>query len=395
LWVKELPQFLILKYYFVTGYLIHMIVNDTRAYHRQKPPNMDTETTLSMNLTVNYDNTRSGLSYGRILCRELYRRLTSVKDLGQDGLSVAEVGPGLGLSSYDFLVDLGSLSGFDYTAVELSPNLARASALYGTGLVSSYIDADAHEIGEVLDPDSVDIFIANEVVGDMITVDEIPREWLTSDMSLSGEHAEYVYYLRRLVSEGKLPLHNGYTLCYNFGALKLVEDLYSIMKPNGVAFISEHSCEQPIPVIGSDVKVVRGNPHPIGLGDHVEYSMRFSDLEMAAKCVGFETERGRLVDLVDVRDDVQCIPLSSLGRSLMELNIPAAVFSGVVSKFRGIPQQIRTNPRYAYMYLSHHPELLKDFLSLSDSVYSLLFGSDILSVRDVFGQFEYVILAKN
>lgn len=199
-----------------------------------------------------------------------------------------------------------------YTAIEFSPNLRDVSSrvFKQFDIPAQVILGDAHHIRTFLPENSVDIFVANEVAGDLITLDRMPLDWLEGAASNVGENLQYLEQLRRLVRRHRVSAYGPSRQAYNLGAMQLVEDLYPTMRRGGIAFISEHSCEQPVPrydTLGKPILAPpRGSPTPLGLGHegdfHTEYSVRFSDLEAVAKSCGFETERGKLPDLLRIKE---------------------------------------------------------------------------------------------
>lgn len=219
---------------------IAMIVNDTRRYHATKPPHMTVEISTAMALTINSDALESGLSYGRVLSQEIHQRLLRMRPHARGApLVITESGPGLGWLSYDFLVALAGPCGqpYHYTAFDIAPNLMQASVLSRGDIPATYRTQDAHRLKDAAEPESIDVFLANEMVGDMLTLDRIPEAWLKGKLppdGVLGADAPYLRQLRGLLARHGIPVEKCRRQAYNLGALQLVEDLYGLMKPQSI-----------------------------------------------------------------------------------------------------------------------------------------------------------------
>jgi len=386
-----------------------MLVNDTRAYHETKPGHLDTETTFSMLFTANYDRTKTGNSYGIILAHEAYAKRFAGLAVVPRNIHVVTLGPGLGWSDGDFLCELDRIGqDFECTAIDIAPNLIENSLLrelMSKGAPIKYVQADAQEIRDVLDDESVDIFIANEMVGDLLTLDEIEPELLTCDPGKLGSltpHHDHVRKLRRMIAQHGIPVDPAQRLAYNLGGIQLVEDLGSIMRPKSLAFVSEHSCEQPRLVYnGHSLYFIEPEriPNPYTFGDaednHVEYTTRFSDLEIVAKSVGFGCERGRLVDFIGIRDDTMTIPSFVLEELMDARGILASDFvTRVVEPNQHLFPEYATNLQFANMYILEHPEILKQALGMTEAEYGEEIEPRSMPAKQHHGRFEYLIMTK-
>jgi SAM-dependent methyltransferase len=239
-------------------------INDTRDFHRyEKPGHIHTEATFAYVMSINRDRASSGEPYGKILAAKLHREL---KPEHNKPLQIAEVGPGNGQPAASFLIGLAIEHDalIRYKAIELSPNLIKSSRLSAPDFQTQiseyvaieYLEGDAHSLVDFLEADSLDMFIANEMVGDMLTIDNVPRSMLTGEMDiqsagLAPKIADCVADVRRIIGTYDLPVPDRERVAYNYGALLLVEQAFSRIKPGGVLFLSEHSSEIPFPVVAS------------------------------------------------------------------------------------------------------------------------------------------------
>ncbi len=387
-----------------------MIVNDTRNYHKTKPPDMSQEMTFSLTFTVNFDQLYSNLSYGRKLFDELIKKRYFGGEIPKRKLNILEIGPGNGMPTYDFLIDFSrEHQNYEYTAIDMAPNLLKVNVLHdlkSKGFPIRFIEGDAHEITDIVGKDTADIIIANEMIGDLITVAEIPRKYMGSreyDGELDRKSLKHIENLREMVSKYDLRHENTSKVSYNLGAMKLVDDLPKIMREGSIGFISEHSCEQPVP--GDNTKSEStfygpGNvPRPINLGDpgdsHTEYTVRFSDLVKIGKENGLETERGKLVDLIDIKKDAIFLPYHTQGEELIKRGIEAMDFyQKVVAHNEDLFPDFARVPQIAYCYISAHPELLRPILKLDAEGEENIMKKSF-NTKDFFGQMEYLILNKN
>jgi SAM-dependent methyltransferase len=358
---------------------------------------MNSEVTFGMTFTVNFDRLRSGNSYGVVLCQNL---LGSFPYLGtRRDLRICESGPGIGLTSSDFLLELSRqrIEFKDYRGVDLAPNLIKASylnQLKQQGHPVRYIQGDAHKLDSLIEEESVDIFIANEMGGDLLTVGFTPKE-------LAGESHKYAKEVNRLKRAHDISLPKDVDV-FNLGSWYLIESISRILRRGGVAFFSEHSCESEKPVITKDPPdpvefIVEGKPSPIDLSyrneSHTEYSIQFSALEQIAVSCGLEVSRGKLIDFADLKPDGSSIFFKVLEFILRYHKVSKTKFEEI-AKTDLFPGGARNFPVLANIYLHEHPGLLKQILRLDDGKFNRIVKPFLIPSRDFHAQFEYLSLRK-
>lgn len=260
-------------------------LSTTTDYHRFAPIDLMNEFTICESFSdpaspycVILENPSS---YGAMVGDFLVRM-----GLLKDRTTICEVGGGYGSLMHGLLAGHGdrvehvymidlSLGLLKRQRDRLSPWKSRITSIRG----------DIHELlGAVA---GVDLFIVNEVMGDLDTLTGI-------DPSLMPPEAE------ELVRAYGLDIPEE-TFSLNTGALRLVEALCSAGVP---ALLTEHSCDPVIPdnmaYLARDLDL-DAYPREIKLLWHSEYTIRFSHLVRVARAHGRTARTGTLLDLIPVR----------------------------------------------------------------------------------------------
>jgi hypothetical protein len=151
----------------------------------------------------------------------------------------------------------------------------------------SFINADIHEMLPAIS--GIDLFIMNEVAGDLDTITGLEAGSLPAGISeLIGK------YGLDMPDRGKFSL--------NTGAIKAVEEICSKGFP---AYLSEHSCDPIIPEgmpwLSKGLEIDSW-PREIRLHGHSEYTIRFGHLIKVAQYFGRKTLSGSYAELVGVRN---------------------------------------------------------------------------------------------
>ncbi|GAB4282977.1 MAG: hypothetical protein Kow0092_37930 [Deferrisomatales bacterium] len=231
--------------------------------------------------------------YGRLLAEFLAARVGLAPSW-----SVVELGGGYGSLMKAFLetVPLG-----DVTLVDVSPTFTAAQRqALGEGPGRRFVTADAFEfLRELSEP--VDLVIANEVLGDLPTVTDLPREALEEALHHDppGPLGEVARRVRRYgldLADAPERFH------FNLGALQLLEALAPRAR---VVFLSEHGADTVLPKRYAFLPLPPGDGYPrrIPLKGHDEYTIRFAHLVRAAGVLGYQVHRIHMAELVGLRDD--------------------------------------------------------------------------------------------
>jgi len=302
---------------------LKMIVNDTRDYYGREGIELGSELTTSTQISAHPSITNFGLPYGEILCEAIIERFGAIH-----GARVLEIGGGLANVAREFTYRLWTEyeGAVYYSMLDISPEFVEcqkeAMAAYR---LKEHIQGDAHYLRDHV-KESVDIVICNEVVGDLVTIDKVPYgAWLQNPFRSESAKRYWLDQASGLIQKyGILVDSSAKRLAFNVGAMMLVEQICDVLKPGGVAFISEYSCERGR---GPD-EFYSGNLDPSEVGDltnlswlekmsfpgraeligHTEYSVKFSHLEQIAKAKGMQVERGSIYDLMQVKSDVVKLP---------------------------------------------------------------------------------------
>lgn len=278
-----------------------MHVNRTDEYHRNALGTLGWELTVCNSLADEKSPCRKVLinpvSFGEALFRFLETLLRMRKIV-----RVIEVGGGYGNLMADFVRLRPNLKP---TMVDLSPALLSRQKEALQGRDAEFISADFFDFpDETLG--SYDLAIFNENLGDFPTVCDVPTaEFLRAGGADSG----IIAGIRRDFEKYQLPNPNIDFFNYNIGAMRALEKLCDARIP--FIYLSEHSCEAEAPPHLAPFLEVRadGNPREIRLHGHVEYTVKFSHLERAAKHFGYITHRGCFADFLKIRwtDELQFI----------------------------------------------------------------------------------------
>lgn len=130
----------------------------------------------------------------------------------------------------------------------------------------------------------IDLFIANEVMGDLETMVNVNKN------DFNNVYGVDISYLPQIFN-------------YNSGAVKLIEKLKNRAK---AAFLSEHSSTYEVPdnfrdFLFNENKTL--SPRKISLKGHDEYSINFKMLSEISKKMGFQVIRKHFIDFLPLRND--------------------------------------------------------------------------------------------
>jgi len=284
-------------------------INDTRAYHRGGRASLGWEQTISESLRDLNSSYFVALekkeTYGNILSRFFEKR-----DIFQDGrpCNVLEVGGGYGSIAADLLRCNQNIS---ITMVDISPvfldrQKERTSPFVGR---VSFVLSDVFDYFESCG--EFDLIIANEIIGDLPALVEIPRTALVD--FLSGEKIEaettreevaHLKLARKFLNEvGPIVDDFPEIIHLNTGALRFIK---SAIKKARALWISEHSSDYDIPEVMKGVfRDVRQDrwPKKVRLFGHDEVTIRFGHLKRFLEREEIPYECGLFMDFLGVRTD--------------------------------------------------------------------------------------------
>jgi hypothetical protein len=312
---------------------------DLRRYHQEVISDAmhqfdEVETTLSHLFRSPHPALGGDTYAGRML-----EALRARDMLPADALTAAEVGGGVGAFAAGFLTALRSRcpqqwAQTHYTIFDISPalNASQSAQLSARGLCPQgrAVLADAESLD--LPPNSLDLLISNEVIGDLRTAfvqwtptayagaladqrdedekdDEEDEEppWFDPDSppppdpddpdasappTLTGEPSALEVIDRLQLDLSDAPI--GAPFAINEGALRLVERLWSWLRPGGAAILTEFGDLWRYPVESTHL-------------DHAEFSIHFGLLQRAAAGLGFAAEVVDVFDLLGFDGSVEVL----------------------------------------------------------------------------------------
>lgn len=260
-----------------TEYYQHDIVDADAQFDHQ-------ETTLSHLLREPHPAI-ADRTYGQAVVDALAERGA----LPEDNARVLEIGGGLGFFARATCAALSSRAiEVDYAIVELSPALAAKQRERCADLPVSVREADV--LATELDAGAYQLVFANEMVGDLPAV-KLNRDQLAAIQA--GDPAAHHTEAARLIADYELRFDDAPEEFYfTTGALQLVEKMAAALAPGGTGFITEFGELSQYPRLSRHL-------------DHPELSIHFGWLEQVAKAQGLVTDFVFVIDLIDMRRDLE------------------------------------------------------------------------------------------
>ncbi|MDE6640229.1 MAG: class I SAM-dependent methyltransferase [Acetatifactor sp.] len=237
----------------------------------------DIETTISYMLR-NRTSILHNKSYGECLFKILYNKMES--EVNQNiGLSILEIGAGLGDVALSILDTAPSHRICDYTICDISASMLAAQR-NKIGTVHNGIPVQYIHNNILNSPTTMlkryDLIICNEVIADLPSItlkqcsNEVIRSKATSMNYLEGDYI-------------------------NIGAFELITRLWELLSSGGIAFVSEYSESDNIPQISRV------------MGDHQETSIDFRLLEDFANEIGFHSLSSSLMSFMEIEHDISVV----------------------------------------------------------------------------------------
>jgi len=179
--------------------------------------------------------------------------------------------------------------------VDIAPVLLEAQRKALAGKDADFLEADLFSLDRGFFS-RFQLAILNENCGDFPTACDVPADIIDGQEDFSDETLREV---AALFKHYGLEKPAGDRFNFNLGAVRALELLCGA----GVKYIylSEHSCEAKAPAELAEAlgMVPTGNPEPIALKGHVEYTLRFSHLEKVAVRYGYSVLRGPYADFLE------------------------------------------------------------------------------------------------
>ncbi|MBL4844048.1 MAG: SAM-dependent methyltransferase [Planctomycetes bacterium] len=273
---------------------------DLRHYHRVEIDDASEqfevkETTLSHALRTRHE-ALADRSYGEAFLQSLLARdLIPLEGPppGQSRYRAVEVGGGVGFFGAALLDALALraprlFNRLRYTIVDLSPELSRSQRerLARHGTQARFVTGEAERLP--LADASVDLLVSNEVIADL-------RVLPTRRQDVEGEGAEGGGEGAELLRRYGASVADAPGLFYaNVGAIRFVEEIARVLRPGGVAILTEYGEIDRYPAESSHL-------------DHPEFSIHFGHLDSAARGCGLSVEVESLPRFLELRGEVSVL----------------------------------------------------------------------------------------
>lgn len=190
-----------------------------------------------------------------------------------DGASVLEIGPGLGNIALGLKDFMGiKARKYSYKALDISERILE-------NMESMGFDTMLSDCLDVRTDEKFDLIIINEVASDLPTL---------VDYNVISEE-EHAADAKRMIEQYGLDVPE-YDFNFNYGAVRLIEILGSIVSPGGFVFLSEQGSGD-------------GRPQKVPVIGHDEYTIDFSHLEKAARQNGFLVMRGEINHVLGIDEE--------------------------------------------------------------------------------------------
>jgi SAM-dependent methyltransferase len=288
-------------------------------------------------------------SYGQALIQKINEE-KSIKP----GLKLLEIGGGMGSVSADVLSELKK-EGKDvlYIIIDLSPALIKTQRELHqkSGVSTHHIQGNGEILG--LKDSTIDVAISNEVIADFYTPLVKAKE------------------VEDLLFDHEIPMSPEFFHCYrdapeevrvNLGAFMLLKELYRVLKPGGLAVVTEFGYQDRLPTRAGHL-------------DHAEYSIQFSQMISVAAALGFNLYLTDAWDFLGFRSDVMLISgfsYQAAFRIMERHNIPLPNITYSEELFNKQLGEIAKNFRgISYVEPSKDPFKIVKFLICSKPVKSI------------------------
>lgn len=285
--------------------------SETGVYHQlEKEASMSGERTASMLLRGvdgSTELTNSGKPFGGCLLNRL-----KSNGIISEGDELVMVGDGLGYISEAIQNELEvSRMQVSIPGLDIAPKLITEQQKRNPW--QKITQGDCLELGKYFPrPDGI---IANEVIADLPTIVVKPdvladlfkeakvgnstfnldlfaaKAGIKDKNQLKLLHELYDYYDKYDLTDLDFRLAHDFAAT-NIGGFKLIEQASTVLRPGGWIWLSEFGDTKP-----------NVWPTPTNLGDHVEWSINFDQMQRVAEKLGFQTEIVPLADFIGLKED--------------------------------------------------------------------------------------------
>ncbi len=216
-------------------------------------------------------------------------RLLELKPM-EKGSRILEIGGGHGDVSKEILVKLKEtkpeiFSTLAYILYDLSPQLIKSQRRLHkeAGVHVEHIHGDAEFLA--LEDDSIDIIFSNEVIADFLTPELTLKE------------------VKKLPDKYGIPINQDFLdtlkdapkrFRLNLGAFLLLKEIQRVLKPGGIAVITEYGDPDRLPFLAEHL-------------DHAEYTIHFGQMVTIAKELGLKVRLLDALKFLDFQLDVELI----------------------------------------------------------------------------------------
>jgi SAM-dependent methyltransferase len=262
-------------------------LNRTEEYHRTSLSTLGWELTVCNTLSDAHSPCRRVLTQPLSFGQALFQFLSTMIPM-EKIFRVLEVGGGYGNLMADFIRLKPDVKP---AMLDISPAMLARQKEALCGIDAEFVHADFFDFpNEKLRDFNFAIF--NENLGDFPTACDV-----RVDALLLGNCTGLMADIANDFAKYEFSLPNRDIFNYNYGAVRAVEKLCGAGIP--YLYVSEHSCEARAPEhVAGIIIATDGNPSPISLHGHVEYTVKFSYLEKVAACLGYEVRRGCFADFL-------------------------------------------------------------------------------------------------
>jgi ubiquinone/menaquinone biosynthesis C-methylase UbiE len=317
---RNLPPQLIYKAPFLTRKALpKKSADDVHKYHLETIKDGSEqfekiESTLSHIYRIPHPILRNQ-SYGQAF----YKKIKEIKEIVSD-LRILEVGGGMGSISSEILSELKKeKKDAEYVVYDLSPALIKSQRKQhkDAGVRANHI----HGNGEILalKDQSIDIALSNEAIADFntpeVTTKDVKEFLFDHEIPMTEE---FFHWYRGAPEKVRV----------NLGAFQLLKELYRVLRPGGLAIVTEFGYQERLPFKASHL-------------DHAEYSIQFGQaISVATDAFDFMGFRSDLKLMTHFSFQAVSRILEHHNKNLPNISYTEDLFKkqlgGAADKFRGI-----------------------------------------------------------
>jgi len=242
-----------------------------------------------------------GLNYGERLLDEI----TKFKKI-KKSTKILEVGAGLGFGSKAFLKSLKEkqpsiADDINYIFCDLTFKFLENQRNLTNFYPAEFIQANAET--PPFKDNSFDIIIANEIIADFTAVKlskKVVLDFLNGRIEKEKINDPSIKKALEWIKSSSIDINDALPeFIFNLGAFEFMRQINRLLKPNGIAFISEYG-------------FFRGYPRAVFLSGHTEYTIQFSQLIKCIRSLGLDVECLSLLDFFKFDKEEEIVDTCSL-----------------------------------------------------------------------------------